>query len=114
MTELSLGAAAPRRSGRTRTMTFHYRLDVLSRSLAAVVGGFVLASGVAVIISALLAHGVQARGPAVTSGTLISWMVWTGGAMWAFYARSQWSAWALLLIPGAVLWVLGYIIGFGG
>jgi hypothetical protein len=114
MTELSLDAAAPRRSGRTRTVTFRYRFDVMSRSLAAIVGGFVLASGVAVILSALLAQGVQARGAAVTSGTLISWLVWTGGAMWAFYARSHWAAWARLILPGAALWALAVVIGFGG
>jgi hypothetical protein len=95
-------------------MTVHYRLDVLSRSLAAIVGGFVLASGVAVILSVLLAQGGQARGAAVTSGTLISWLVWTGGAMWAFYAPRHLAAWAWLLIPGAMLWAAGQLIGFGG
>jgi hypothetical protein len=113
MTELSLNAAAPRRSGKTRDMTLTYRLEVLSRSLAAVVGGFILASGVAIVISALLAQGVQSRGPAVASGTLISWLVWTGGAMWAFYAPRHLAAWAWLVIPGAALWTAGTLLGFG-
>jgi hypothetical protein len=114
MTEPSLEAAAPRRSGKTRDLTLSYRLEVASRSLAAVVGGFILASGIAMTLSALLAQGMQARGPAVSSGTLVSWVFWTGGAMWAFYARSQWAAWGWLVVPGAALWAIAVIIGFGG
>lgn len=114
MTEVSLEAAVARRSGKSRDVTPAYRLEVLSRSLAAIVGGFILASGVAMIISALLAQGVQARGPAVSSGTLVSWLFWTGGAMWAFYARRQWIAWAWLVVPGAALWAIAAFIGFGG
>lgn len=114
MTELSLEAAAPRRSGKARSATPAYRLEVLSRSLAAIAGGFVLASGVAIIAAALLAQGVQSRGAAISSGTLVSWMIWTGGAMWAFYARSHWAAWAWLVLPGAALWAAGVAIGFGG
>jgi hypothetical protein len=114
MTDTSLEAATPRRSGKSRSMTPAYRLEVASRALAAIIGGFILASGIALFLSAVLAQGVQTRGPAVSSGTLVSWLFWTGGAMWAFYARSRWAAWAWLVIPGAVLWTAGVCIGFGG
>jgi hypothetical protein len=120
MNDMAMAAGAPSQTrqkskrGKTRTLTPGYRLEVASRSLAAIVGGFVLASGVAMIVSALLAQGVQARGPAISSGTLISWLFWTGGAMWAFYARSQLAAWAWLVIPGAALWAAGVFLGFGG
>jgi hypothetical protein len=114
MTETSLKAACPMRSGKPRSLTHAYRLEVLSRSLAAVIGGFILASGVAMILAALLAQGVQARGPAITSGTLVSWLFWAGGALWAFYAPSQWTAWGWLILPGSALWAAGGLIGFGG
>jgi hypothetical protein len=100
----------PRKS---RSLALSYRLEVTSRSLAAMLGGFVLASGVAMMISAVLAQGVQARGAAVSSGTLVSWLFWTAGGMWAFYARSQWAAWAWLILPGAAFWAAGVFLGFG-
>lgn len=91
-----------------------YRLDVAGRSLAAVVGGFVLAGGFAVLLAALLAWGAQARGAAVITGTYLSWIVWTAAAMWAFYARSHVTVWLTLLVPGAVFWTTGWLIGIGG
>jgi hypothetical protein len=114
MTDLSLRPAGGRRSGKSRDLTPGYRWQVLSRCLAAILGGFVLASGVAMILSALLAQGLQTRGAAIGSGTSLSWLFWTGGAMWAFFARSQWSAWIWLIVPGAAFWAAATFIGFGG
>jgi hypothetical protein len=49
----------------------------------------------------------------VSSGTLVSWLVWTGGAMWAFYASTQVRAWAFTLIPGALMWAAGVTLQIG-
>lgn len=114
MTEVSLEVAMQRQSGKGRDATLAYRLEVLSRCLATIVVGFILASGFAMIISSVLAQGVQARGPATTTGTLVSGLFWIGGAIWAFYARRPWAAWASLMIPGAALGALAWFVGFGG
>jgi hypothetical protein len=100
------------RRGRRATVTPAYRLEVASRSLAAVIGGFALASASAWMIAAgLLQSGLQPRGVAIGSGTLVSWIFWTCGAMWAFYAPTQLRAWSWLLIPAAVLGGIGVILG---
>lgn len=92
-----------------------YRLDVAGRALAAVLGGFVLASAAAsALAAALVAGGLQPRGMAVGSGTLVSWIVWTGAAMWAFHAPSQGRAWGWLLGPAAALGAVALALGLEG
>ena len=105
---------APRR-GKTQALTPGYRLEVASRSLLAVVGGFALASGAAVLIMAVLtATGAQPRGFATSSGTYLSWIFWVCAAMWAFYARTQRLAWASTLAITGLLWGLASLIRLGG
>jgi hypothetical protein len=88
-----------------------YRLDVAGRALAAIAGGFLLASALAwLFAAAMMAAGAQPRPHAVHTGTLTSWLVWTGGAMWAFYARGQAGAWGWLVIPAAAAAGLAFLI----
>jgi hypothetical protein len=80
-----------------------YRIAVLARSLAAIAGGFAIAAAMGWLIAALLtATGLQARAPAVHTGTLLSWLIWSCAAMWAFHARTVTLAWAWLIGPAIV------------
>jgi hypothetical protein len=57
-------------SARERRGSFPHRLEVASRVLAAIVGGFLVVSGVATLIAAALTgRGAQTRGSPVYSGT---------------------------------------------
>lgn len=105
------GVPFARKRGRKSELTTAYRLEVASRALAAIIGGFALASAVAWLVSfGLMASGVQPRGPATSSGTVVSWLVWSGAAMWAFYARSQIAAWGWILAPAAALSALAFLL----
>jgi hypothetical protein len=96
---------------RSAALTPAYRLDVFGRMLAAIFGGFVLASTTAWLISGLIyAGGLQPRGIAVVSGTYLSWLIWAGGAMWAFYASSQFRVWAGILLPALTAALLAYLM----
>lgn len=79
--------ATARRGRKSSDGSWTYRLNVATRALAAILGGFGLASCFAWAVSAAVLHwGMEPRGPAIGTGTLLSWIVWTCGAMWAFYA----------------------------
>lgn len=72
------------------------RLGIASRAMAAVLGGYVLATVSSVSLSQLV---TLPRVHAVLSGLLLSFVVYTGAIMWAFAARSVGRAWIGLLIP---------------
>ena len=77
-----------------------YRLGVASRSVAAIVGGYVLAALVTMLLSVSLP---MARSEAVMTATLLSFAVYTCAVMWVFATRSALRAWLGLLIPAAVI-----------
>ena len=77
-----------------------YRLGVASRSVAAIVGGYVLAALVTMLLSVSLP---MARAEAVMTATLLSFAIYTCAVMWVFAARSALRAWLGLLIPAAVI-----------
>lgn len=106
--------APSRRSGKGRAVSPAYRLEVASRSLLAVAGGFALASGAALLVAALLgAAGALAPAPAVHAATSLSWAVWVPAAMWAFHAGSQVWAWLSTVGLAALLGGAALLIGFG-
>ncbi|MBN9407585.1 MAG: hypothetical protein J0H69_00415 [Burkholderiales bacterium] len=80
---------------------------VLSRILAAVLGGHVLASALSVAIVALAsAAWPMARADAALAAMQLSFLPWAAAVMWAFAARSAPRAWAGLAavaLPAAVL-----------
>jgi hypothetical protein len=110
-----LGTTSEPRGGRRSGGSAAYRLEVASRSLAGVVGGFLLASAFGWLTAALL-HGIGAQqlAFAVHSGTLLSWLVWCGAAMWAFYAPRPWGAWAWILVPALAMGGLAAVMTQGG
>lgn len=77
-----------------------YRLGVASRSAAAIVGGYVLAALVTMLLSVSLP---MARSEAVMTATLLSFAIYTCAVMWVFATRSALRAWLGLAIPAAVI-----------
>lgn len=88
------GRPRPRSSASGR-----YRLAVASRSLAAIVGGYACAAAFAVALAAALP---LSRSEAVLWGTMLSFLIWSLAAIWAFTARSASRAWLGILLPAAV------------
>ncbi|TDN56802.1 hypothetical protein C7389_101181 [Azoarcus indigens] len=89
------------KSGTARSSTARAsaaRLDVLSRLLAAVAGGYLAATAVAMAVAALW-PGPRAEG--VMAATLLSFALYAGAVMWAFAARRARSAWFGLLAVAA-------------
>jgi hypothetical protein len=77
-----------------------YRLAVASRVVAALAGGYLLASLANVAISLLLP---LARAEAVVSGMMLSFLVLLVAILWCFACRSATRAWLGLLAWGALL-----------
>jgi len=83
-------------------------MPVLSRIVAAIVGGFGFASAVVIALPLLLPGS---RVEAVLWATLSGFALWTAAVIWVFAARSAASAWgglALASLPAlAVILLLG-------
>lgn len=83
--------------------------NVLSRCLAAVLGGYALATTLPVCIVAAC-FGAVARFDAVLIAMQLSFVVYAGAVMWAFAAGSARSAWTGLgltaLLASLVAWAL--------
>ena len=77
-----------------------YRLGVASRCLAALLGGYLLASMVSVCV-ALLAPMPQVD--ATLTGLLLSFVLYLLAFIWCFACRSAWRAWLGVLLPSLVL-----------
>jgi len=77
-----------------------YRLAVTSRSLAALLGGYLLASMVSICV-ALLAPMPQVD--ATLTGLLLSFVFYLLAFIWCFACRSAWRAWLGVLLPSLVL-----------
>ena len=76
------------------------RVSVAMRTLAAVIGGYALASLAAALLGLMLPMD---RVDAVMTGTMVAMVVFPCAVMWSFAARSAARAWAGLLVPIAVL-----------
>lgn len=82
-----------------------HRIDVALRAVAGIGGGY----GLSALCAAALALFLPlARAESVITGTLLSFVVYTGAVMWAFAARSALRAWLGLAAPalplGLALW----------
>lgn len=76
---------------------------ILSRIVAAIVGGFLLAS----LLSILLSYGVYSFSPTskvdgVNTGALSSFLFYAMAIVWVFAAKTAWQAWLGLLIPALI------------
>ncbi len=81
-------------------------LPVVSRVLAAVFGGYLLASAWSVFIAAVFPGGAEA----VLAGVQLSFVVYAGAVIWAFSPVPVRRVWAGLLLPAAVLAVLAALL----
>ena len=72
---------------------------LISRIAAALFGGYALAALGSVAVLALPISKPQA----VITGTLASFAIYTGAAIWVFAVRSAWKAWAGLIVVAAPL-----------
>jgi len=77
-----------------------YRLGVASRSVAAIVGGYVLAALATMLLSVCLP---MVRVEAVMTATLASFAIYTCAVLWVFATGSALRAWLGLLIPCAIM-----------
>lgn len=89
---------------RIPTVPTGYRQSVFSRVVAAVVGGYGLATTASIVLARVM------PGPkvdAVLAAVLLSFAVYVGAILWAFAARTAWRAWWGLLGAAVVCAVLG-------
>lgn len=77
-------------------------LGVLSRTLAAIFGGYALAATCSMFFAAALPI---ARGQAVLTGMLVAIVLCACAALWAFATRTALRAWVGILIPTALFWM---------
>ncbi|MBA1190150.1 DUF3649 domain-containing protein [Pseudomonas entomophila] len=77
-----------------------YRLAVVSRCLAALLGGYLLASMVSVGFALMLP---AAQVDAVLIGSMLSFVFYVLAFLWCFACRSAWRAWLGVLAPSLVL-----------
>ncbi|KAA0946981.1 MULTISPECIES: DUF3649 domain-containing protein [unclassified Pseudomonas] len=82
------------------SLPLSYRLGVTSRLLAAVVGGYLLASLASVCMTLWLP---LSRADAVVSGMLSSFVFYLLVVIWCFACRRVAHAWFGVLVPSAVL-----------
>jgi apolipoprotein N-acyltransferase len=86
-------------------------LGILSRSIAAILGGY----AVAALASACLAVGLPASpAEAALTGMMASFAVMTGVVVWVFAAATALRAWLGVAIPAAVLGTLFLLLRVAG
>lgn len=102
---LTKAATIARREGR---VGWSYRANVALRTLAGTMGAY----AVAALAGAALARTLpMARVEAVTSATMIAYLVAPGVTIWAFLARGPWRALAGVAIAAAILGGIAWIAG---
>jgi hypothetical protein len=98
-----------------QSVTAQYRLTVASRSVAAIVGAFILTSAFSIALALLMIRsGVMDRPHAVATTTLLSFAVWCGVVMWCFRTRSTARVWLNMLFPSAACGLLAWALWQGG
>ncbi|WDY58818.1 DUF3649 domain-containing protein [Pseudomonas sp. PSKL.D1] len=84
-----------------------YRLAVTSRSLAALLGGYLLASMASACITLLAPLPTV---DATMAGMMLSFVFYLLAFIWCFACRTAWRAWGGVLLPSLVLGLVnGYV-----
>ncbi|HYG07584.1 MAG TPA: DUF3649 domain-containing protein [Stenotrophomonas sp.] len=81
-------------------------LGVLSRSCAAIFGGYALASAASV----LLAMALRTPSQAVLTGMMVGILVCACAALWAFAAATAWRAWLGIVVPTLLMFALAALL----
>lgn len=88
-----------------------YRLAITSRVMAAVLGGYLVATLASLCVTLLLP---LPRAEAVLSGLMISFLFYLVAVLWCFACRTAWLAWLGLLVPSALMAIVaGLAYGLG-
>ncbi|WP_077047261.1 DUF3649 domain-containing protein [Pseudomonas sp. KK4] len=93
------------------TLPVSYRLAVLSRVLAAVLGGYVLTALASVCLTLWVP---MARADAAVTGMTGSFLVYLLAVLWCFGCRTAWRAWLGLIAPSLVLAAAAGLMYWGG
>ncbi len=80
---------------------------LLSLVGAALVGGYLLATAAGIFFGGVLP---TEKGAAVLAGNMLSFIVYTGAAIWVFSFRRPLLAWLGLLLPSAALTLVGLLL----
>lgn len=85
-----------------------YQWSVVSRVVAAIGGGYLLASLMSIVVvrAMPLPHAT-----AVMTGMLLSFLFYACAALWVFAARSARAAWLGLIIAAVLLSLLAWMLG---
>lgn len=86
-------------------------LGVLSRSGAAILGGYALASAVALLMALALP---LARSQAVLTGMMSGIVACAGAALWAFAAGTALRAWLGIAVPALLMFGIAALLQRGG
>ncbi|WP_409487644.1 DUF3649 domain-containing protein [Pseudomonas promysalinigenes] len=89
---------------RSAGLPLSYRLAVVSRSLAALLGGYVLASLFSICLALLLP---LPQVDATLTGLMLSFAIYVLAFIGCFACRSAWRAWLGVLLPSVLLGLLG-------
>lgn len=89
---------------RSAGLPLSYRLAVVSRSLAALLGGYLLASLFSVCLALLLP---LPQVDATLTGLMLSFVIYVSAFIGCFACRSAWRAWLGVLLPSVLLGLLG-------
>lgn len=87
------------------------KLAVAVRTVAAIVGSYVLAAAISAAVTRLLP---LPRIDAVVVATLLGLLVLPFVPIWAFAARTPLRAWAGIIVPIALLAAAGWLMGAPG
>lgn len=82
-----------------------YRLGIASRVLAAIVGGYLLAAAIQLLLTL-----VSPVAPAGMGATLVIYAVHIGILLWAFHARSATRVWIWLVGWTVVVYALCWLL----
>lgn len=88
-------------------LTPRYRLQVLSRIVAATVGGYALADAATVLLTLLWP---LPRAQAVLAANMLSFVWYTIAVMWVFSTKSATRAWVGIVLPTALIALLCYLV----
>lgn len=83
-------------------------LSILSRILAAVLGGYALAAAFATLLACTLP---LARIDAVLVGLVANFLAYVLAVLWCFATRTAWKAWAGTLLPASLFAAFAWAVG---
>ncbi|WP_437879795.1 hypothetical protein [Pseudomonas sp. LRF_L74] len=87
-----------------------YARALLSRTVAAIFGGYALTCALVIFLGAIIP---LPKGQAVLAASLASFAIFTAIIIWAFSVESLRKLWLWLLIPTVLFTAAGLLIGAG-